>query len=193
MSKDLYVYPRGFITTYTNSAPEDIDNSKLLKTTDGKSVVYINGVYGLEAIFIAKSTYLDIVLKAIALTSRLFGDDFNKWLDLQLTSPTISTECLTFLEDTVSFIKTGKRIVPVESNQRIIRDVELNRYNTEKLKYVVDTKFEDSNVVTVLCQWLAQPDGLKDLRHSLEIMFGDERIVERVHTIQPNPGAMYFK
>lgn len=187
----VYVYPRGYLSYYTNSAPPE--NNELMKTTDNVLVQYIDGIYELDTIFGNKEqTVALMILECIKLSSLLFGNDFNKWLALQLTSPTISVDSLTFIEDTVRFIKTGKRIVPVESAYRTAIDVERSRYNTELQKYVEDLSFKDPNTVSILCDWIAQPNGLRDIRCTLEILFGDERVVDRNIRAQPKPGAMHF-
>lgn len=187
----VYVYPRGYLSYYTNSAPPE--NNELMKTTDNVLVQYIDGIYELDTIFGNKEqTVVLMILECIKLSSLLFGNDFNKWLALQLTSPTISVDSLTFIEDTVRFIKTGKRIVPVESAYRTAIDVERSRYNTELQKYVEDLSFKDPNTVSILCDWIAQPNGLRDIRCTLEILFGDERVVDRNVRVQPKPGAMHF-
>lgn len=187
----VYVYPRGYLSYYTNSAPPE--NNELMKTTDNVLVQYIDGIYELDTIFGNKEqTVVLMILECIKLSSLLFGNDFNKWLALQLTSPTISVDSLTFIEDTVRFIKTGKRIVPVESAYRTAIDVERSRYNTELQKYVEDLSFKDPNTVSILCDWIAQPNGLRDIRCTLEILFGDERVVDRNIRVQPKPGAMHF-
>lgn len=187
----VYVYPRGYLSYYTNSAPPE--NNELMKTTDNVLVQYIDGIYELDTIFGNKEqTVVLMILECIKLSSLLFGNDFNKWLALQLTSPTISVDSLTFIEDTVRFIKTGKRIVPVESAYRTAIDVERSRYNTELQKYVEDLSFKDPNTVSILCDWIAHPNGLRDIRCTLEILFGDERVVDRNVRVQPKPGAMHF-
>lgn len=187
----VYVYPRGFLSYYTNSAPPE--NNELMKTTDNVLVQYIDGIYELDTIFNDKDrAVILMVLDCIKLSTKLFGDDFNKWISLQLTSPTISADSLSFVEDMVRFIKTGKRIVPIESVYRTTVDVERSRYNTELQKYVEDLSFKDSNTVSILCDWIAQPNGLRDIRCSLEILFGDGRYVDRNVKIQPKPGVMHF-
>jgi hypothetical protein len=164
-----------------------------MKTTDGILVQYIDGIYGIDTIFGNKdSSVIEMVLESIRLGNNLFSHDFNQWLQLQLTSPTISNDSLSFIEDMVSFIKTGKRIVPVESAYRTIKDAERSRYNTEKLKYVEDLSFKDANTISILCDWIARPGGVRDFRCSLEILFGDERVVDRAVKIQPKPGVMYY-
>jgi hypothetical protein len=187
----VYVYPRGYLSYYTNSAPPE--NNELMKTTDNVLVQYIDGIYELDTIFGNKEqTVVLMILECIKLSSLLFGNDFNKWLALQLTSPAISVDSLTFIEDTVRFIKTGKRIVPVESAYRTAIDVERSRYNTELQKYVEDLSFKDPNTVSILCDWIAQPNGLRDIRCTLEILFGGERVVDRNIRVQPKPGTMHF-
>lgn len=188
----IYLYPRGFLSCYTNAAPASVDNGVML-TTNGVIAQYIDGIYGIDEIYGDRNpNQVDTILKAISLSAKLFGSDFNSWLDLQLTSPTISAECLSFIEDTVLFIREGKRIIPVVANQRTIQDVERSRYNTEKLKYVSNLNFKDFNTVSILCDWIAQPNGLEDLRYTLEILFGDEKLVERSIPVQPKPGVMHF-
>lgn len=193
MANDLvYVYPRGYLSFYTNSAPPE-QPVDLMKTTAGILVQYIDGIYGIDTTFNSNdNTMIEKVLEGIKLGRNLFGEDFNRWLELQLTSPTITSDGLAFIEDTVSFITTGKRIIPIESAYRTNRDVERSRYNTEKLKYVGDLKFNDPNTVSILCDWLAQPGGIRDFRCTLEILFGDEHVVDRVIKVQPKPGVMYF-
>lgn len=187
----VYVYPRGYLSFYTNSAPPE--NNELMKTTDNILVQYIDGIYELDTIFNDRERPIVLmVLDCLKLSSRLFGDDFNKWLSLQLTSPTISSESLTFIEDTVRFIKTGKRIVPIESVYRTAVDPERSRYNTELQKYAEDLSFKEFETVSILCDWIAQPNGLRDIKCTLEILFGDERVVDRNIKVQPKPGAMHF-
>lgn len=134
-------------------------------------------------------TKFDYRERVIQTALRAFGlDNFLVWAELNLESPTFSQLHADFITDTMRFIVTGKRDIPVDSWERMINQSAndpINKpcYNPEVMRSFIEY-FNNSinwnrnslgnyaNTV-VINRWLSHPTGFSDLVVSLYILFGD--------------------
>jgi len=105
----------------------------------------------------------------------LFGF-FPDWLEAQEGNSRLSPHMRAFVEDTLSFINTGKRRMAVISRAQCIffeREGEkIPSYhgtrNVPKLKTMLNVRGED-----YMFHWLNHPGGFNDMLATINVLFGD--------------------
>lgn len=184
------IYPRGFIGHADVEIAKDTNNvsffSQISGNTPTQNIAYnseVTEVYEelMKTPFrINQFPIRERILKA-ALTCFGFSN-FYDWILIQSKSNTLDVLSAEFIEDTVSFIFTGKRKLSIvtwermidpkqrhtsfQYNERFLREIRTHRtgtndYNTERL-----------NTVEAIRMWCSQPNGLEDMCATLFILFG---------------------
>lgn len=125
---------------------------------------------------------------AIKLALRSFGlPNFLVWAELNKQSPTFTQLHADFITDTMRFISTGKRNIPIDSWERMIvpgsndpvgkveydKDVVNNFPFGGSIRSTGQARLDTCNLPQVLTRWLSQPSGFSDLVVTLYILFGD--------------------
>ena len=117
---------------------------------------------------------IKLMMDAITVAKRVFGNDFLQWMTVQITAnPDVTDYRVDILRDTVRFVNGYKR------------EYGLNTWNTllgisgndsqQSTETKVD-KFSDivipKTTVELVSRWLEQPNGADDMIHTLNILFG---------------------
>lgn len=204
MSVDLKLYVRGFFGSRALSTEAvqkrnsplrsvfDLTPEAVQHVVSNESVIEIyNQVVGRQV----QHVKFDYRERVIRVALRSFGiDDFKVWLELNKTSPTFTQLHADFLMDTLRFIATGKRLIPVDSWERMINtgvNDPFNKiqYNKQELdlfdssmRFGTDGLCIGANVGmgkqpyainNIVNKWLSHIGGFSDLVVSMYILFGD--------------------
>jgi hypothetical protein len=111
-----------------------------------------------------------------------FGDkNFLSWFEAQLQSPAVGDVHLRFLDDTLRFIRTGRRTMSLETwssflqmNDAGERPTDLTDYANEYFVVRMGPRGDRSccSLVNTIQEWLSQPGGVEDLLGTLHLLFG---------------------
>ncbi len=166
-----YVYPR----LYTSRLPE------------GEGVQVSQGDQSVELLYksmIDRNTntrswpfYRAVLTNAL----RLLGD-FKTWVREQQENPNIVGYNREFLNDTLNFIKTGQRALPVLTWYDLVTEGGEGHHAhaiPQRLRESQPVLKASDASVQLLQQWISQPNGLEDLLTTLHLLFGNAR--------NPNP------
>lgn len=166
---NLNRYPRG----YLRAIGSNLLDTKTVEITDVSSDPDLENLYKL---FMSRSVnrnswdYRALVIKRV---SQLFTD-FRSWLYLQLTAnDAIYGLNLEFLKDTLLFIRTGERTLPISSWLELLLEypdenngaATMSRADTFNL----DTPGELENVIG---KWCSHPGGFEDMLCTAHVLFG---------------------
>lgn len=125
---------------------------------------------------------------AIKLALRSFGlTNFLVWAELNKESPTFTQLHADFITDTMRFISTGKRDIPIDSWERMIvpgsndpvgkvdfdRDVVANFPRGYSTRLSGEHQLQTYELPKIIARWLSQPSGFSDMVVTLYILFGD--------------------
>lgn len=163
MTKAIVIHPRGF-STYANNS-----SIKPLHFSDGDPEINLLYSQLLREPRCIKDW--DYVASVMRVTSRLIGDDFNKWLDLQRDNLYLHSQAIGFINDTIRYIEGGPRTV---TN---INWIELLEERPEPLpRKLVSPTINPLNKVVeglnYLNLWFKREGGLSDLVVTLFAMYG---------------------
>lgn len=121
--------------------------------------------------------YRAVLLNAM----RLFGD-FEDWLREQRLNSNIVGYNREFLADTLEFIQTGRRGMPVLTWYDLVTEGGHGHHaqaiSQQLLKARAGNKVTDASI-QLIQKWVTQPNGLEDLLTTLHLLFGNAR--------NPNP------
>jgi hypothetical protein len=130
-------------------------------------------------------TDFDFRERAIKIALNAFGvKDFKLWAKLNSESPTFTQLHADFITDTVRFITTGKRNLPVDTWERMIgpgtndpNDViqyDPAIMNALPSGYSIRAQqVTSSNLHNVIAMWLSRPGGFTDMVTTLYTLFGE--------------------
>ena len=117
--------------------------------------------------------------KAIIVALHAFGaSKFDHWYFQQFKSPAFGNTHQDFIDDTIRFIETGHRDMQLEVwagiigyNDRVARP----KKASDICQSFIDSKTgtDGLNMTEIVRAWLSQPNGMKDLVMSLNILFGN--------------------
>jgi len=167
MNSTIVVYPR----LYTS------------RLSEGEGVLVSKGDESVELLFRAlvdRSTntrswpyYESVLTNAL----RLFVD-LRAWFTEQLSNPNLVGYNRQFVSDTLNFIETGVRELPVQTWYDLVSEGGAGHH-----AHAIPQRLQDNKLLTrasesslVLLQtWVAQPNGLEDLINSMHLLFGRAR------------------
>ncbi len=164
-------YPHGYLAKATAETLLSSDNRVAINIIPGDP-----RVKDLYTNYMSKHLHdpqWDFMSQAFKRASLLFGD-FYFWLKLQFTgNDNVYDLNLAFLEDTVRFIRTGKREMSITAWAGLLMDNPDPVYgcaNNDRLKKlnIIDTA-EFDNYIGMWCHW---DNGLHDMLCTLNIVFG---------------------
>jgi hypothetical protein len=123
--------------------------------------------------------------KCIELGIASFGDiDFTRWIYDNLNSPGFTHQHARFVSDTIRFITTGKRELPVQTWDLMISVGANDPYDRaqigEEELALLGCRSEtellnDKYLVTcIAARWISHPGGFSDFLGTLNIFFGDK-------------------
>lgn len=113
---------------------------------------------------------------AIACAARVFGD-FEKWLMLQLTvNDRVYDLNLRFLEDTIQYIRTGRRATSVENWLMLVLDNQEPQDGVACLARArASVPFKAGEFDNFIADWCQWPDGFDDMVCTMHVLFGASR------------------
>lgn len=163
MRLTLLMYPYGYVTKHQT-------NSAFTGESFGDG-----GVTELYDRYMARQSlnydwsYISSVIKR---ATDLIGIDFNQWLKVQTPhNPYVYGVNRDFLEDTVNYIRTGARRMPIHLWRELLVEKPRERSAIEStVKTSPILPLEQGNAY--VARWLSHPDGLSDLICTLHILFG---------------------
>lgn len=162
----ITIHPRLY-ATYRRGA-ESVIMSEGDATVDTLYDLYANRLVNTTA-----WTYRKRVLDAAL---RLFGK-FDQWLLVQSENANLRGFNLEFIQDTLDFIRTGKRRMSLTTWIELLHeqdDVQQGSPDAREGKnYFTLQAGEDT--VQLLQHWCSQPGGFQDLVTTLHVMFGHSR------------------
>lgn len=197
-SDKLQIYPRGFLgtpiadliapkaTPFSDRYKEKQFNWTLTDTRDKKRIAD-KQVDQLFAKLIRAERSVDLHAfrqEVFKCAFRLMGSrDFYFWFQAQSASPLFGPYHRDFLEDTINYLSTGKRLMPVHTWDMLIShsvDDAVEFKMSQQVKDFFGLPYPGSGIVVpknrstavVLQSWWSHPDGMSDLLYSLHILFG---------------------
>jgi len=187
------IFPRGFETRAANTtSPYD----ELLEVSGNKEV---GAIYKNWVLTRTQPDTFETVKTAIGLAHALIGHSLSEWYRINSDNEFLSTNALSFLEDTVNYLVTGKRRLSMENWHLLLNDRERRDGPAGKIKTYRELTggdnglalFKDSEYASA---WLAKPNGITDLIQTLQLFFGDAKTHSISNRIPYNPAlhkAMY--
>lgn len=195
MSSDFKLYVRGFFgskvmssETYLRNRSRpilsvfDLNPEALKHVVCNESVVEIyNQMVRRQVIH----SNFDFRERAIKIALSAFGvSNFKTWIELNKESPTFTQTHADFITDTVRFITTGKRQLPVDTWERLIGPGSNDpttaiEYDESLMKFIPagysyrNKQNTDDNLHNVIAAWLSHPGGFTDMVTTLYTLFGE--------------------
>lgn len=114
---------------------------------------------------------------------RLFGD-FGEWLNDQRSNPRISGYNLEFLKDTLNFIRTGRRVLSIQTaielvSENIPHGITAAANQSTPSELILG---RETSTISIIQAWCGQPAlfedrarGFEDLLLSMYVFFGASR------------------
>ena len=105
--------------------------------------------------------------------------NFTEWFEQQHMSPTTGDLQRQFLDDTIHFIKHGRREICLETWDSLLSSYEVDSNITPITSYAIDffglnsRHNEPRMVIDIIQSWCSQPNGMEDLLGTLHILFGN--------------------
>ena len=121
--------------------------------------------------------------EVIEVAVRLMGD-VSEWLLLQQDNPMICDNAYEFVEDTIAFIRTGKRPFTIYGRTSMFRTERKARYSDTDVKLLSRKRLQPlasqlpKNERSLLSLWLSRSGGFEDLICSLYAWFGPSEPVK---------------
>jgi hypothetical protein len=111
-------------------------------------------------------------------------NNFQSWVKLNAASPTFTQSHADFITDTVRFIMTGKRDIPVGTWERLIgpgqNDPTATIIFDQQLMNSLPTGYSvlrkqstQSNLNNIIALWLSRDGGFTDMVTTLYTLFGE--------------------
>ncbi len=198
MTNSIVVYPRGFLGFDIGLPPVDksanlnkiIEAVRLNKQISTRQRIVISN-HDVENIwkqykfgnrFIASMAFRESILQTAL---RAFGtDSFYEWCELQDRNGFMSEMHKHFLNDTFTFLKTGKRNICLQHWMRMvhIKDITAEDESTEyqyKEYFGLSSPIQlrrETDLNNTIINWTSQKNGFEDLAGTLHILFGDDEI-----------------
>jgi hypothetical protein len=186
------IYPRGFLgaklAPSVERTPNPMQNLRYdARIFDAAKEETIHGNAQIEQLFVSYTKGIESVLdfdfceKILKAAKAAFGTDhFASWYRAQFLSPGISDMHIRFLDDTLQFIRTGRRSVHINTWDAMVDIAEGGQSKTplsaEALSFFGgdllknDTIYRDE-LNQVLHDWVTCTNGYDDLMATLHILF----------------------
>lgn len=113
--------------------------------------------------------------RVLAAALRLFGPNFQKWLDMQRNNPKLLGMNQEFLNDTLRFIDEGRRNLSYESWIELMNELGDDVPLPPRSQGGTLRSFGMKETAQVLQAWCRRPRGLDDLICTLNACFGSRR------------------
>lgn len=191
------VYPRGFLGAQLKERVEQ--EQRLREDNHGFTAVkvsafkksnsvsdYNHEVEALYAAYIKSApdvTSFEFRRRVLVAAMHAFGSsNFQFWYEAQMQSPVLGDLQARFLDDTLKFLRTGRREMSLETWAAILT-IENNDGRLGMSEYACDFfgitskgqhRYSQNTLLTEVIQlWCSKHNGLEDLLGSLHILFGN--------------------
>lgn len=107
--------------------------------------------------------------------SRLFGKSFFSWIATQYQNPYLYGRNFDFLEDTLRYIRTGRRRMGVRSWKALMEEKPAALPNMKQRRVepgLIPTYPTGTTTANVLTEWCSRPGGFEDLLQTLGVFYG---------------------
>lgn len=117
-------------------------------------------------------------LEEVINTMPYVNTNFIQWLDLQITSPLLTSIHRQFLEDTFTSVFTGKRTASVYSWAGMLYHIKPQvgltpqHYTADFKRLMQDVGYQQWDFANVVSQWLSRPDGMDDFITTFWVLYG---------------------
>lgn len=193
---EFSIYPRGFLGDFNGERPEQLierpdplfrsiqnthrwADSPAPKVTSNKAVEELYGTYMKNAGDTSSREFRKKILKAAL---HAFGTmQFDHWYAKQFVSPSVGDTHHRFLDDTLLYIKTGRREMCLENWAALLsynENAETNGLSEAGADFFgISTMStyrnrQNGNLIDIIAMWTSQSNGIEDLLGSLHILFG---------------------
>lgn len=194
MIKKVVTYPRGFqgfdigipIETKGDTIKQALKNTSYNRT--GQDLRFVISNKNVEGIWtqmvngIGFTSNFDFREKIMANALGAFGtESFLEWVELQDSNNALTDMHRRFINDTFTFIETGRRAMTIHSwaNTVYVREVTAK----DALPEIRKSEFFNLNapleyrrrptIAEIVTRWVCHPNGFDDLAGTLHILFGD--------------------
>lgn len=169
--EQLNRYPRGYLIRLGQGVL-NTDSSEP-KINDVKKDVIIEDLYRLYASNGVNRESWDFRKLVIQRCAQLYGD-FHRWLILNLAgNDNIYDFNLAFLEDTIGFLRTGRRISSISTWYEILSEFPDPQHGTAGIERVRALGLQDGKeFANYIGLWCSHPGGFDDMLCTTRVLFG---------------------
>lgn len=163
-------YPRGFTARVVSAVP-------MLGATEVtvEDVNYDPTIEMLYKLYVGRAINpdrWDFNRQVIARCSQLFGD-FHEWVVLQVArNDNIYGLNLEFIHDTLQFIRTGQRDMPVATWLELMTEYPDRHHGTATLRRLEALSINREEFKNYIGRWCSHPGGLEDMLCTARALFG---------------------
>lgn len=162
-------YPRGYIRPIGSNLL-DSKGIEIIEVASDPELANLYKLYMSRSVNRNSWDYRALVIKCV---SRLFSD-FRSWLYLQITAnDAIYGLNLEFLKDTLLFIRTGERELPISSWLELLLEHPDENHGTANMaraeEFQLGNPLELDNVIGM---WCSHPGGFEDMLCTAHVLFG---------------------
>lgn len=118
------------------------------------------------------------LLEEIINTMPYVNTNFIQWLELQITSPLMTTIHRQFLEDLFTGLFTGKRVASIHSwggmlyHTKPQAGLTPQAYSREFRELMRNHGYESWSFASVIARWTSTPDGFSELADAFWLIYG---------------------
>lgn len=193
------LYPRGFLGAMLEGRherqvqfQEDVRGFNASRiSVFGKQNDVDHGNSDIEALYMqsnrqqgAATTAFDFRKKVLIVALNAFGtNQFDVWYDAQFKSPLAGDLHHRFLEDTLRFIREGRREMGLETWDALLTNTDSGDHSDSLSEYANEffgissggfNRYQQNGELTdVIQMWCSQPNGIDDLLGTLHLLFGN--------------------
>jgi|JI81BgreenRNA_FD_contig_31_7502212_length_2198_multi_6_in_0_out_0_2 hypothetical protein len=181
----LIKYPRGYLnraTPFNTGVVEsDTVSHEIVDAPCNSSIEMLYNLYTARAANASKWGFRRMVIYHCA---QVFGD-FRDWLTLNVVrNDNIYGLNIAFIEDTVQYIRTGRRDQRVQTWKEILQEYPdrhvgvANRKRLELFQLADSMEFDN-----FIGDWCSHPGGLEDMLWTAHVLFGSAKVPLRNHPL----------
>lgn len=170
----LLKYPRGYVAratplSYYGFGESDDVAHEFVDVSASGNVEELYRLYMTRGANAGKWAFRRRVIYHCAL---LFGD-FKDWLTLQVVrNDNIYGLNLSFLHDTVQYIRTGKRDMNIHTWKELLLDYPDPQIGAASRHRLESFRLLDGEFDNYIGQWCSHPNGLEDMLWTAHVLFG---------------------
>lgn len=167
MPNNVKVFPRGYSGGQSKAGPTH-------RTREGDPVV--NQLYDQFTAPVNNAKMWSFQRRVVQTAVRLFSGRDN-WFMAQDRNPMVQQYNYQFLIDTLRFIGTGRRRIPIHAWPDLLSNYPVEGLDDVAERHDVASVFVDLGLSTssdaLIQMWCQRPNGISDLMYTLHLLFGD--------------------